>query len=122
MPPLRGTPIVVATLCAVALGACGSNGEGGGAKPTEGIDKDRVDYGVIADLTGPTAGVQTPFLHGIETQVKKANSAGGVNGRRINLLTEDEKYEVEAGLAAYKKLVSQTPVVGLTGLNNSSFQ
>jgi branched-chain amino acid transport system substrate-binding protein len=109
--------------CAVALVACGADsGEGGGANPQEGVQEDSVDYGLIVDITGPTAGVQVPFQHGIETQVKKANADGGVNGRKINLLVEDEKYEVDTGLAAYKKLVDQTPVVGMTALNNSSFQ
>ena len=81
-----------------------------------------VNIGVIADLTGPTAAVQVPFTEGIKTQVEAINKAGGVNGRTIKLLMEDEKYEVPTGLAAYKKLVSQTPALGIIGLNNSSLQ
>ena len=81
-----------------------------------------VKIGVIADLTGPTAAVQVPFTEGIKTQVEAANAAGGINGRKITLLMEDEKYEVPTGLAAYKKLVSQTPALGIIGLNNSSLQ
>ena len=63
-----------------------------------------------------------PFTEGIKTQVEAINKAGGVNGRTIKLLMEDEKYEVPTGLAAYKKLVSQTPALGIIGLNNSSLQ
>jgi ABC-type branched-subunit amino acid transport system substrate-binding protein len=37
-------------------------------------------------------------------------------------VTCDEKYEVAAAVACLKNMVSQEPVVGFTGLNNSSFQ
>ena len=81
-----------------------------------------VSIGVIADLTGPTAAVQVPFTEGIKTQVEAINDAGGINGRKIKILDEDDKGEVPVGVAAYKKLVSQTPVVGISGLNGSSIQ
>lgn len=121
--PRRAMHSVAILVCAIALGACGADdGGGGGANPDEGVHEDRIDFGVIADQTGPTAVTQLPYLHGIETQIKKVNAAGGINGRKVNLLIEDEKYDVQTGLTAYKKLVDQTPVVGINGLNNSSFQ
>lgn len=115
-----------AALLAVGAAACGSDsggsgGGGGGGGSREGVTKTEVKIGVIADLTGPTAVTQVPFVDGIKTQVAAAN-AKGIDGRKISLLTEDEKYEVPTGLAAYKKLVSQTPVLGIIGLNNSSLQ
>ncbi len=56
------------------------------------------------------------------TQIKKANDAGGVNGRTINLIQVDEKSEVPTGVAGYKKLSTQTPVVGISGYGSSSVQ
>jgi branched-chain amino acid transport system substrate-binding protein len=116
-------------LLAVGVVACGADNPsggggagGGGSAVKEGVTAKDVKIGVIADLTGPTAAVQVPFTDGIKTQVEAANAAGGVNGRKITLLMEDEKYEVPTGLAAYKKLVSQTPALGIIGLNNSSLQ
>lgn len=90
--------------------------------PDEGVYVDRVDYGLIYDQTGPTASTQTLFAAGILAHLQAVNEAGGVNGREINVLEEDEKYDVAAGVAAYNKLVDQTPVVGMTAMNNSSFQ
>jgi branched-chain amino acid transport system substrate-binding protein len=122
-PRRRAMQSLAVLFLAGALAACGADeGEGGGAKPDEGVYEDRIDFGVIADQTGPTAVTQLPYLHGIETQIKKVNAAGGINGREVSLLIEDEKYDVQTGLTAYKKLVSQTPVVGINGLNNSSLQ
>ncbi len=114
-----------AALLASGVAACGggdSGGGGGGGGASEGVSKSQVDIGVIADLTGPTAVTQIPFTDGIKAKVNAANTKGGVNGRKIKLLMEDEKYDVATGLAAYKKLVSQTPALGIIGLNNSSLQ
>jgi ABC-type branched-subunit amino acid transport system substrate-binding protein len=118
----------LALVLAVGVAACGADrndsggGGGGGSAVKEGVTAKDVKIGLIADLTGPTAAVQVPFTEGIKTQVEAANAAGGVNGRKITLLSEDEKYDVPTGLAAYKKLVSQTPALGIIGLNNSSLQ
>jgi branched-chain amino acid transport system substrate-binding protein len=91
-------------------------------QPDQGVFTDRVDIGVIYDQTGATASTQTVFFAGIESYVNRINEEGGVNGRQINLLQEDEKYDVPTALAAYNKLVNQTPTLAIMGLNNSSFQ
>ena len=130
--PRFGILLSVAAL-AIGVAACGSDsdsessssGSSSGANtatPREGVTKDTIKYGMIYDQTGPQTVAQTPWAHGFLTQINKANKAGGVNGRTIKLLVEDEKYEVPTGLAAYKKLVSQTPALGIIGLNNSSLQ
>ncbi|MGH9245440.1 MAG: ABC transporter substrate-binding protein [Acidimicrobiales bacterium] len=112
--------------------ACGGDDDAAGGSsggetatfesPQEGVSRDRVDVGVIYDQTGATASTQTVFFAGIESYVERINREGGVNGRQINLLEEDEKYDVPTAVAAYNKLVNQTPTVALMALNNSSFQ
>jgi branched-chain amino acid transport system substrate-binding protein len=124
--------LLTAAALATGLAACGSdNGsEGGSASsgsgntetPREGVTKDTIKYGLIYDQTGPQTVAQTPWAHGFLTQINKANDAGGINGRKIEILDEDDKGEVPVGIAAYKKLVSQTPVVGISGINGSSIQ
>lgn len=90
--------------------------------PDEGVFVDSLDYGFIYDQTGPTASTQTVFYEGFATHIAAVNEAGGVQGRTINVVQEDERYDVPTGVAAYNRLVDQTPVVGMTALNNSSFQ
>jgi branched-chain amino acid transport system substrate-binding protein len=131
--PRFGVGLTVAAL-AIGVAACGSDsGSGGGgdssaksggntATPREGVTKDTIKYGMIYDQTGPQTVAQTPWAHGFLTQIKKANDAGGINGRKIEILDEDDKGEVPVGVAAYKKFVSQTPVVGISGINGSSIQ
>ena len=132
--PRYGIALTVAAL-SIAVAACGSDsgsgGDGGGgsaksggntATPREGVTKTAIKYGMIYDQTGPQTVSQTPWAHGFLTQINKVNDAGGVNGRKIEILDEDDKGEVPVGIAAYKKLVSQTPVLGISGINGSSIQ
>ncbi|WP_084285878.1 ABC transporter substrate-binding protein [Solirubrobacter soli] len=131
--PRYGIALTVAAL-SIGVAACGSDSgsdSGGGssaksgsntATPREGVTKDAIKYGMIYDQTGPQTVSQTPWAHGFLTQINKANDAGGINGRKIEILDEDDKGEVPTGIAAYKKLVSQTPVLGISGINGSSIQ
>jgi branched-chain amino acid transport system substrate-binding protein len=131
--PRYGMAVAVAAL-SIGVAACGSDSgsdsSGGGsakaggntATPREGVTKDTLKYGMIYDQTGPQTVAQTPWAHGFLTQINKANDAGGVSGRKIEILDEDDKGEVPVGIAAYKKFVSQTPVLGISGLNGSSIQ
>lgn len=115
---------------ATGVAACGSNtsgsasqsGSAGSSNAKQGVTAGTINYGLIYDQSGPQTVSQTPWAHGFITQIKKANDAGGVNGRKINLISVDEKGLVPNGVAGYKKLYSQTPVVGISGFGSSSVQ
>lgn len=114
---------LVASVLTASLVACGSaeRPDGGGAA-REGVTADEISYGLVYDQTGPTASAQQPWANGVLTQLEKANDDGGVNGRQITVVEIDDRYEVPTGVSAYRRLVSQTPVVGISGLNNSAIQ
>jgi branched-chain amino acid transport system substrate-binding protein len=127
----RTAGFAIVAVIALAGASCGGDDDEGGSggaetasfeQPDQGVFRDRVDVGVIYDQTGPGSSTQTVFFAGIETYINALNEDGGVNGRQINLLTEDEKYDVPTAVAAYHKLVDQTPTVAILGLNSSSFQ
>jgi ABC-type branched-subunit amino acid transport system substrate-binding protein len=48
--------------------------------------------------------------------VDAVNDAGGINGRKIELLVEDDGYEPARSLAAARKLVDRDDVFAMTGL------
>jgi branched-chain amino acid transport system substrate-binding protein len=71
--------------------------------------------GVVLPLTG---GLQkfgeienNSFLMGME----EINAAGGVNGRPIELVIEDDKSKIDIGRSAAEKLILQDKVIVLTG-------
>ncbi|MBX3577383.1 MAG: ABC transporter substrate-binding protein [Rhizobiaceae bacterium] len=84
--------------------------------------QDTITYGVVSDQSGPGVPNQLPYLRGIQTQFNKVNDAGGINGRKIVLLAEDDKFQVPLGIAAYKKLASNDDVIGISGLTLSGTQ
>jgi len=106
----------------MSLAACGGGGGAGEGSAHDGVTDTTIKVGTISDRTGPTAANMEPWLHGVMTVVDEANDNGGVNGRKIDLKTEDDKYDGSLGLAAYKKLVSQDPVVAIVGVNTGDLQ
>ena len=90
--------------------------------PGDGVYKERVDWGLMMDMTGPAAASEVPWVYGVQAYVRKVNEAGGIHGRKINLLVEDDRYDVTLARINYERLVSQTNVLGISGVGNSSAQ
>src|SRR5208283_4209195 len=76
--------------------------------------------GVVLPLTGEQAKFgeieKNSFLMGLE----EINKAGGVNGKKIDLLIEDDTGKPDVGRSAVEKLISQDKVLALTGGYSSS--
>jgi branched-chain amino acid transport system substrate-binding protein len=115
---------------AVALTACSSatpastsgSSSGNSSSASDGVTATSVSLGTISDESGVTTGIQLPWLHGVTSLVKATNKAGGVHGRTINLISTDDKFDVTAGVPAFKKLATQTPTVAILGANTSGVQ
>lgn len=90
--------------------------------PQDGVYNDRIDWGLTMDISGPVAAAQGQFAKGFQTRFSALNEAGGINGRKVNVLTEDNHYDVQAERVAFEKFANQTPVLGLSGMGNSSAQ
>lgn len=90
--------------------------------PAEGVYKDRVDWGVMMDLSGPASGSQGIWTNGFQAYVRSINEKGGVNGRRINVLAEDSRFNPAQDKINYEKLSTQTPVLAISGMGSSSSQ
>ncbi|MYZ46910.1 ABC transporter substrate-binding protein [Propylenella binzhouense] len=90
--------------------------------PQDGVYEDRIDWGVTGDMSGPAAGSQHPWVKGFQSRMHLVNEKGGINGRQINVLAEDTRYDAPSERIAYEKFASQTPVLGMSGMGNSSAQ
>ena len=75
--------------------------------PDDGVYKDRIDWGILMDLSGPTSSSQGPWVNGFQDYMRKINEAGGINGRKINVLAEDNRFNAATDKIAYEKLVGQ---------------
>lgn len=106
--------LLSATLCSLTVW--------GQDAPQDGVYKDRIDWGVLMDMSGPTSASQGIWVHGFRDYMRKVNEAGGVHGRKINVLAEDNRFNAATDKIAFEKLVGQTPVIAISGMGNSVSQ
>ncbi len=66
--------------------------------------------GVSAALTGPSAGTTAPPIEGLRLYIDRVNAAGGVNGKKIQLIIQDDQGEPSKAAANAKKLLTQDNV------------
>ncbi len=90
--------------------------------PADGVYKDRIDWGVMMDMSGPASASQSIWATGFQAYMRKLNETGGVNGRKINVLAEDSRFNPAQDKINYEKLAGQTPVLGISGMGSSSSQ
>lgn len=80
-----------------------------------GVTASQILFGQSAALTGPSDELGQSMRVGIQAAFKEANDAGGVNGRTLTLLTEDDSYEPDAAFENARKLLDADRVFGLIG-------
>ena len=119
--PSTGLGAAARTMVAVALGSLALAASAFEA-PGDGVYKDRIDWGVMMDLSGPASASQGIWASGFQAYMRKLNEAGGVNGRKLNVLAEDSRFNPAQDRINYEKLVSQTPVLGISGMGSSTSQ
>ena len=90
--------------------------------PGDGVYTDHVDWGVLMDMSGPTSASQSIWVAGFQDYMKKVNEAGGIHGRKINVLAEDNRYNAATDKILFEKLVGQTPVIAISGMGTSASQ
>ena len=90
------------------------------ASPTEpegtpGVTAERILFGQSAAFSGPAAELGRGMRLGIQAAFKEANDAGGVHGRRLELVTVDDGYEPEAAITNTRRLIEDEGVFALVG-------
>jgi branched-chain amino acid transport system substrate-binding protein len=93
----------------------GSGGTGGGTGGNTGSATGDILVGEFGSLTGPQATFGTSTHQGIMLAVDEINAAGGVGGRKIKILTEDDQSKQEEAANAVSKLISQNGVIAMLG-------
>jgi branched-chain amino acid transport system substrate-binding protein len=98
-------------LAAVSLLAVACERKSGGAADTTGD----ILVGFYGSLTGDGASFGQSSREGAELAVDELNAAGGVLGRQLRLLVEDDQSKPEEASNAVTKLVTQDKVVAVIG-------
>ena len=118
---------VVTGLVAVGLlaGACGatpaatspspSSASSSAAAATSAAPKAPVKIGALIPLTGPSAATGQDMKDGYELALEQINTAGGVNGAKVEMIYEDDKNDPATAVASWEKLVNNDKVEIMVG-------
>jgi branched-chain amino acid transport system substrate-binding protein len=88
----------------------------GAALADAGVSPDKIVFGQAAALEGPASALGQGMRDGINAAFAEANKAGGVKGRRLELISVDDGYEPTQSIAAAKQLIEEDKVFALVGL------
>jgi branched-chain amino acid transport system substrate-binding protein len=98
-------------LCgALALAGCHKSENANGS-----AGSDAIKIGEYACLTGQTASFGTAAHQGAQMVIDDANANGGILGKKIKLITEDDQSKPGEAATAVRKLISRDHVVALLG-------
>ena len=81
---------------------------------------DTIKIGAVGPLTGDSSNGGTDELEGKEMAVEDFNEAGGVDGKTIELVSEDDASSASQSASAVTKLINQDKGVGIIGAHNSA--
>ncbi|MGE0331548.1 MAG: ABC transporter substrate-binding protein [Ramlibacter sp.] len=90
------------TVMVAALALCG-----GALHAQDGVTKTTITIGQSVALTGPDATLAAPFHQGAKMYFDRVNAAGGINGRKIELITIDDRGIPTQTAANTKQLMDQ---------------
>ncbi|MEX2241126.1 MAG: ABC transporter substrate-binding protein [Burkholderiales bacterium] len=80
-----------------------------------GVTHDKIVLGQAAVFSGPAAQLGIQMRNGVKAYLDYVNAQGGVHGRKIELVTEDDRYEASVAPVASKKLIEEHKVFALLG-------
>ncbi len=80
---------------------------------TQGVTDDEIVIGSVNDLSGIFAAVGVPATKGANVVFDRVNAAGGVHGRQIRYVVEDNGYQMPRAMQGYNKLLNRDKVFAM---------
>jgi branched-chain amino acid transport system substrate-binding protein len=76
---------------------------------------DKVRIGVFMSTTGSTANFGISSVNGIKLAADEVNAAGGINGKQVELVVEDDRSDASEAATIVTKFVTQDQVHAIIG-------
>lgn len=106
---------LLSAFLASLIGSAGYAEEGAGETASPEAQGVEVVFGQSAALTGPASELGTGMRLGLESAFAEVNATGGIDGRRLTLVSLDDMYEPEAAVANTRALIEKHDVYALVG-------
>src|ERR1700753_674924 len=104
----------------VVLGTSGALGAAAFSFPKPAIaQSEPIKIGALAAMTGPSSAPTIGFNRGVNFAVDAINAAGGIKGRKIEVITRDTQGDPTKAVNATHEMVSQIKVHAIWGPLNS---
>ena len=65
-----------------------------------------IKIGFAGPLTGDTAQYGTAVEAGLKMKIEEINAAGGISGKKLELISQDTKGDVNESVNIFKKLIN----------------
>ncbi len=111
-----GALTVVILLIVSLMAGCGGGTQETGKDTTgETEGAETVKIGFLGALTGDVAMYGQPTLEGMKMAVEEINAAGGIDGKMLEIVEDDNRGDKQEGAAITQKLISRDKVVAIVG-------
>jgi branched-chain amino acid transport system substrate-binding protein len=85
----------------------------------QGVSANEILLGEVEPLTGPPALLGIAYNVGTKVAIAEANAAGGVDGRKLRLITEDDGYVPTRTIQSVRKMIDVDKIFAFTSLSGS---
>jgi branched-chain amino acid transport system substrate-binding protein len=107
-------------LTTIALGLLAAGFSLSAVAQQQGVTDTEIVIGDILPLTGPPALLGVAHNLGVKVAVAEANAAGGINGRKLRLISEDDGYVPSRTIQGVRKLINSDKVFALTSISGTA--
>lgn len=80
---------------------------------TQGVTDTEILFGSVSDLSGIFAAVGVPAVNGANLLMEQINDAGGIHGRKLKFIVEDNGYQLPRAMQGYNKLLNRDKVFAM---------
>jgi branched-chain amino acid transport system substrate-binding protein len=87
---------------------------------TQGVTDTEILLGDILPLTGPPALLGVAHNLGVKAAIAEANAAGGINGRKLRLISEDDGYVPTRTVQGVRKLINSDKIFAFTSVSGTA--
>lgn len=120
MSTTRIGAVAAAAGVVLALASCGGGGITNSGSGGGGDTKGDIILGMATPLSGSSAAIGPYMKNGAQLAVNEINDKGGVLGRKLKLVVEDEACDPKTAAAAAAKLVTEGTMVSVGGYCSSA--
>src|SRR4051812_34895741 len=109
-PRAGSCPRFIRAALALLAGVALAQADHAVAQTVQGITDTEILIGTVTDLSGVTAVQGVNSANAIRLALDEANAKGGINGRKIRYIVEDNQYQVPRTVQGMNKLINNDKV------------